>query len=231
MLESLLQALERVEEETAPGPAINQNEVGRGHQLELSIETETQQPAEQGHPRPHDIVSSNNDIGNGTVPNSPNVPLRAPMNTPMKASAVSFQPSNDRAPPSPHAEFDTSFTSLDATGSSFSTPAEIMLGPQSLPYIFHRRAATNSGDVSPTKAVFDPSKRNTSSPALLHASIVEPVIPPTEATSNRPHVELCPWRKEQLKYIKTPRLTNDGKVKHISAFHGPLSLPYARNPR
>ena len=47
----------------------------------------------------------------------------------------------------------------------------------------------------------------------------------------RKEVKLSVWRKEQIKYTKRARLEPNATPKPIPALHGPLSLPYSRNPR
>jgi hypothetical protein len=121
-----------------------------------------------------------------------------------------------------------------------STQADIQMCPQPLPFIYRRRALTEGQDETLPKAVhFNPHFRQRSSPANVHIrpDTLELVQPPYEASidvSTNISVKgrgLTKWRQDQLDNMKPGKLTGNGTVKVLSSLHGPLSLPYARNPR
>jgi hypothetical protein len=117
-----------------------------------------------------------------------------------------------------------------------STQAEIQMCPQPMPFIYRRRALTEGQDETLTKAVhFNPHFRQRSSPANVHIrpDTLELVQPPYEASidMSTKGQGLTKWRQDQLDNMKPGKLTGNGTVKVLSSLHGPLSLPYARNPR
>ena len=144
-------------------------------------------------------------------------------------------------PESPAADADTSYSSAaDISGTTMSTQADIQMCPQPLPFIYRRRALTEGQDETLPKAVhFNPHLRQRSSPANVHIrpDTLELVQPPYEASidvSTSTSVKgrgLTKWRQDQLANMKPGKLTSNGTVKVLSSLHGPLSLPYARNPR
>ena len=137
---------------------------------------------------------------------------------------------------------DNSMSTLaDNSMETVSTQAELELGAQPLPYIYHRRSQTASHNVG---HIGDMQFRNqryrqTSSPAVTHLPTSAMSLSTTSRAEPQSHPEvqmserslLSEWRVEQLKHLKPARLVNEGNVKTLSSLHGPLSLPYARNPR
>lgn len=142
--------------------------------------------------------------------------------------------------------------------SEFSTPAELSFGPQSLPFMLRKRELVNEGTPSkPTSTATvtnlskDPNgpstgtqfsgrqqlildhhneshethKSSVNHDTNLHQSSVD--------HSNKPLFEkkLTSWRRDQIKKAKQPELILASTPKPIPTFYGPLSLPYARNPR
>jgi hypothetical protein len=121
-----------------------------------------------------------------------------------------------------------------------STQADIQMCPQPMPFIYRRRALTEGQDETLPKAVhFNPHFRQRSSPANVHIrpDTLELVQPPYEASidvSTNMSIKgqgLTKWRQDQLDNMKPGKLTGNGTDKVLSSLHGPLSLPYARNPR
>ena len=138
-------------------------------------------------------------------------------------------------------------SSNDKSSSAYSTPAELLFGPQSVPFVLRRRAIANSSDHSPSKGPFITENYR---PVLMSTPNV--VVQPSDDVGDqgsaaeigrvsasrtevlgerRKEVKLSVWRKEQIKYTKRARLEPNATPKHIPALHGPLSLPYSRNPR
>jgi len=137
--------------------------------------------------------------------------------------------------------------------STYSTPTELLFGPQSLPFVLRRHATTNTADTSPTKQPKTPylhRPRNTSIPAVIVLSgdddedeqndpdreieqIVHSMRTPLINGARIPHnaANMSSWRTEQIKYTKRARRGPDSGLKAVPHLHGPLSLPYARNPR
>ncbi len=132
---------------------------------------------------------------------------------------------------------------------SFSTPgAELALGPQPLPFVL-QRAASGINDTSPSKqprAFYDYRLHNYSMPAVIVDLDEDKEEDLSDAGENirsskltfandddtdAPALKLSTWRTEQIKYTKRARRGQDSTPKPIPALHGPLSLPYARNPR
>lgn len=136
---------------------------------------------------------------------------------------------------------DTSQTPGSISFSTASTPAELLLGPQSLPFVFRRRHYDDP-DVSPSKTVpiyVPPDKRITSMssrpiPRIVEAEEGEIIAEPgaKEPVEHHHAPKLSSWRLEQIKYTKRARQAGEKQTpRPISSLHGPLSLPYARNPR
>lgn len=175
--------------------------------------------------------------GSQTAPSTPRVgkkvqsadqPKRT--KTPQPASAM---PSGTASRAS---EADASFTTLaDVSTETASTQAEIHIGPQPLPYVYHRRSQSITHDLAPIGELRDRNQRyrRTSSAALT--DIPSSVNPPKAIESAVVDVVddsgLSAWRRDQLKHMKPAKLVNEGQVKTLASLHGPLSLPYARNPR
>jgi hypothetical protein len=144
-------------------------------------------------------------------------------------------------PESPAADADTSYSSAaDISGTTMSTQAEIEMCPQPMPFVYRRRALTEGqDDTLPKEVHFNPHFRQRSSPANVHIrpDILELVQPQSEASidvstsTSTKGQGLTKWRQEQLDNMKPGKLTGNGTVKVLSSLHGPLSLPYARNPR
>lgn len=142
--------------------------------------------------------------------------------------------------------------------SEFSTPAELSFGPQSLPFMLRKRELVNEGTPSKTTSTAtvtdlskDPIEPSTSTQFFgrqqlvldhysesheiqrssvnygthLHQSSVD--------HGNKPLSEkkLTSWRRDQIKKAKQPELILASTPKPIPTLYGPLSLPYARNPR
>ncbi|WOO82303.1 uncharacterized protein LOC62_04G005797 [Vanrija pseudolonga] len=137
---------------------------------------------------------------------------------------------------------DVSFTT-PSTGpdSTSSTSLEIFLGPQPLSYIHHRRrllAAEMESSPSrqkPGDLGSLPLTGHSKVPAAVtHAEDSEDTLrplsthPTAQTTEDTSH--LSQWRQEQLKKAKPIRPVAGARERPIPLLHGPLSLPYARNP-
>ncbi|KAK8853239.1 hypothetical protein IAR55_003941 [Kwoniella newhampshirensis] len=135
---------------------------------------------------------------------------------------------------------------------SSSTPAELLLGPQSLPFILRRRGIS---DVTPSR-VENPHhaplyKNVTRPPVILRSgsnedqgsekenidvkagvdSVHEQTVQETvKSTKDLQSQKLSSWRQEQLRIARIPRLMPGTTPRPIATLYGPLSLPYARNP-
>ena len=137
-------------------------------------------------------------------------------------------------------------SSNDMSSSAYSTPAELLFGPQSIPFVLRRRALANTRDDSPSKGPIIPENYRPviiSAPAIVQSSvnigdqdfaanIGRLSASWSETIGERPkEVKLSAWRMEQIKYTKRAHLAPNATLKPIPALHGPLSLPYSRNPR
>lgn len=82
---------------------------------------------------------------------------------------------------------------------------EIFLGPQPVPFIRNRQRLPSGDSEAPAPT---------------------PPSPPTMAFP-----KVSKWRQEQMKKAKSARPVPGSRERPIPLLHGPLSLPYARNPR
>lgn len=143
-----------------------------------------------------------------------------------------------------NSEIDMSMSTLaDVSMETTSTQAEIQMGPQSLPYVYHRRSHTAGQDIGAIGGDMqfrNQRYRQISSPAFTHMPPLAMSLSTTSHGETKPETKpdiksepslLCDWRQEQLKHMKPAKLVNEGNFKTLSSLHGPLSLPYARNPR
>ena len=186
-------------------------------------------------------------------------PLRAPPNIPESSPGDQIGAKTSSSGQTASAAYvspirqDRSFESNNTTGSNemssaYSTPAELIFGPQSLPFVLHRRAVTGTGNTSPSKLPaieYDHRIRHTSMPAVIVRLADEeddnivldtaeshlPLFVANSGADGQNEVKMSTWRTEQVKYAKRARRGPDATTKPIPALHGPLSLPYARNPR
>ena len=119
------------------------------------------------------------------------------------------------------------------TSASLSTPGvDISFGPQPLPFAVHHRRPLHEV-ISPSRVPHNTpqsmlSRRPRSVPITIRhpdASVeeVDEVITFGEPVTS--------WRTEQIKYTRKARMSRDDSVRPIPTLNGPLSLPYARNPR
>jgi hypothetical protein len=147
-------------------------------------------------------------------------------------------------------ELDVANTTIDT---SFSSGAEISFGPQSVPFaVLGRQSVYHSGehnhrDSHGSKASAGPKpasglgssgqriilkENHNPEPKTQQSSPAKPTASQANIKSqSRSDVPMSKWRLEQIKYTKKGRLATDEVLFTITAFHGPLSLPYARNPR
>ena len=118
------------------------------------------------------------------------------------------------------------------TSRSLSTPGmDISFGPQSPTFTTRRRAlpADDAPKVPENSPISYLGHRYKSVPISIRhpegsLEEIDEVLVPTEDP-------VTEWRKDQVKYMRRARLSNPKETKEIPTFNGPLSLPYARNPR
>lgn len=128
----------------------------------------------------------------------------------------------------------TTLSTLD-TSVSLSTPgAEISVGPQAIPFAL-RRTLTLPQAESPFRAPQRDPVSNTLplTQRTVRIQIRHPdeTVEEAETVAARPEGPVSEWRKEQLKYMRKGRVSKGLETKRIPTLNGPLSLPYARNPR
>lgn len=119
-----------------------------------------------------------------------------------------------------------------STAPQSTSSMEIFLGPQPLPFIHHRRRLLlEEYNPSPcrTKGVEQP-------PLKTHKGIA--IVPGQAGDTNMQHQDtalgqpvLSKWRTGQLKKPKNIQPVASARERPVPLLHGPLSLPYARNPR
>lgn len=123
--------------------------------------------------------------------------------------------------------FPTPSTELHSTSSA---SMEIFLGPQPLSFVHHRRRVQN--DEFPRSPVHPALSQYTGAPRSKGVAITMPDARPKEASKpTSPPPPVSRWRREQIKKFKPGRPVNGARERPIPLLHGPLSLPYARNPR
>lgn len=117
---------------------------------------------------------------------------------------------------------------------------EIFLGPQPLSYVHHRhRLLAEDFERSPGRPVMG----HYSLPIKKGIAIMPDNLPQLKAGNQQDAVvkesdkhegnqaTLSRWRQEQMKKFKPSRPVSGARERPIPVLHGPLSLPYARNPR
>ncbi|WWD19655.1 hypothetical protein CI109_104117 [Kwoniella shandongensis] len=154
--------------------------------------------------------------------------------------------------PVPNNSLDSGMTpSSMSMNTSTSTPAELLLGPQSVPFILRRRGVENQ---TPSRAPYIVSHSRYSNKAVASVDIrskqgggndsdKENVDTKAEvrsapgiatesfkSTKDTQRKSLSSWRQEQLRIARVPRLMPGTTARPITTLYGPLSLPYARNP-
>ncbi|WVN90853.1 uncharacterized protein L203_106096 [Cryptococcus depauperatus CBS 7841] len=136
--------------------------------------------------------------------------------------------------------------SSTSIASEFSTPAEVSLGPQSLPFALRRRDVLDQETPSKIAILAHIEKinerTNETAATVLQVEpknlilLTEPAqvineVPSThQAKQTQPERRLSLWRRDQIKKAKQPELLGDTVPRPIPTLYGPLSLPYARNP-
>ncbi|KAK4686494.1 hypothetical protein P7C73_g3637, partial [Tremellales sp. Uapishka_1] len=178
----------------------------------------------------------------GMSPPTIDSPRRSPPTLgPISSSNVTLLPQNTNAPgltatqlfSPPVVPGTPDESSFDSKGfdSTLSTPYELDFGIQSTPFPLRRRPL----EPSPTKAPSLPptiatplaiTKENESDKVeekRRDKEGSEPELP-------KPKVVLSSWRIAQMKKEFIGKRVGTGPARPIPALHGPLSLPYARNP-
>ncbi|OCF44645.1 hypothetical protein I317_01532 [Kwoniella heveanensis CBS 569] len=148
----------------------------------------------------------------------------------------------------PSAQPDVSIDSKDnsnlTTMTNDSTPADLQLGPQDLPFILRRRGVVKDLNMDPRRlatdiAPFTPRYRDAASSHVVIRPDVNTPLTSTPATRPSDRVtlhtittttKLSTWRLEQLKHARPAKVMGGTTLRPIPTLHGPLSLPYARNP-
>ena len=127
--------------------------------------------------------------------------------------------------------------------STQSTPSvDLSFGPQMTPFALlcrqTGRQVVSFGETPSRTTVTSSKLRITSLPENGSQNPREKVLEEGEIEEEALSEEGGPkivvmsnWRNNQLRTARTPYLTKDSTLKPIPALHGPLSLPYARNPR
>ncbi len=125
---------------------------------------------------------------------------------------------------------DRTFSTPSVSNSASSASVDIFLGSQPMSYVHHRqRLLDDDFDRSPTRP----------SPAMLAAKAGYAVAVKAEhrdalksdKAGTDDTVHLSTWRQKQLKKYKRSHPVAGARERPIPTLHGPLSLPYARNPR
>lgn len=128
----------------------------------------------------------------------------------------------------------SSFTiSTMDTSASLSTPGvDISFGPQTVPFAVRRRLPLHEVN-SPSRVPFNsPQSMLGQHPRSVAITIRHPddsIEETSEVIENGSPATA--WRLDQIKYMRKARMSRDDTVRPIPTLNGPLSLPYARNPR
>ncbi|WWC94884.1 hypothetical protein V866_001735 [Kwoniella sp. B9012] len=146
----------------------------------------------------------------------------------------------------PDNTFDSTATSgsdVNMTTISSSAP-EVSFGPQEVPFPLRQREThvdAHSTPSRPSAQTYQPRFRNTNTPPVVIKPITteeiqstsRAVITATAVVSSGDDYDsrlLSSWRREQIKTTRTAKLMAGTTPRPIPTLHGPLSLPYARNP-
>ncbi|WWC64572.1 uncharacterized protein I303_107183 [Kwoniella dejecticola CBS 10117] len=140
------------------------------------------------------------------------------------------------------ANIEQSFESNTTSGSDVhmstlsSSGPEIFLGPQSVPFPLrkHDVGDAHSTPSRPSAQTFVPTFKNTQ-PIIIRPGKEQRNRSPLATTviSAASHYELAllsSWRREQIQNTRMAKLMAGTTPRPIPTLHGPLSLPYARNP-
>ncbi|OCF61291.1 hypothetical protein L486_00938 [Kwoniella mangroviensis CBS 10435] len=153
---------------------------------------------------------------------------------------------NPYRPVNPDNTFDSTATSgsdVNMTTISSSAP-EVSFGPQEVPFPLRQREThvdAHSTPSRPPTQTYQPRFRTTNAPPVVIRPITTEKIQPTSrsVTTATAVVSsgddydsklLSTWRREQIKTTRTAKLMAGTTPRPIPTLHGPLSLPYARNP-
>ncbi|GMK56357.1 hypothetical protein CspeluHIS016_0301970 [Cutaneotrichosporon spelunceum] len=125
---------------------------------------------------------------------------------------------------------DRTFSTPSANNSGSSVSMDIFLGPQPMSYVHHRqRLLDEDFDRSPSR----PSPAMLAAKASYAISVMDDANDglKSEQSGTGEVLQLSSWRQKQLKKFKHGRPVAGARERPIPTLHGPLSLPYARNPR
>ena len=127
--------------------------------------------------------------------------------------------------------YETSLSTLDSSA-TLSTPGQdISFGPQAIPFMLRRRAGIEVGE-SPIKGPNNtPSSLHKAKSAPLQIRHPDGSIEEVDEVVTASEEPVSSWRKDQVKYMRKGRMSKNPALKRIPTLNGPLSLPYARNPR
>ncbi|WRT70218.1 uncharacterized protein IL334_007213 [Kwoniella shivajii] len=180
---------------------------------------------EDGEPQPSDSEPS--DIDHSAEPLlSPYQPVNADISIESKATSGS-----------------------DMISTLSTEPPDLSFGPQSVPFPLRRRGIlidAHSTPSRPSSQSFTPKFRTAATPPVVirpASTVTEkpaPSVSPIQAVTHTPLVvasfdnvdieRFSSWRREQIKLARTAKLMAGTTPRPIPTLHGPLSLPYARNP-
>ncbi|WWC72024.1 uncharacterized protein I206_105983 [Kwoniella pini CBS 10737] len=140
------------------------------------------------------------------------------------------------------ANAEQSFESNTTSGSDIhmstlsSSGPEIFLGPQSTPFPLRQQGIVDahSTPLRPLMQTFVPQFRDTApvvmKPSREHLSRRIQATPVVSSGDEYDFKSLSSWRQEQIRSTRTAKLMAGTTPRMIPTLHGPLSLPYARNP-
>lgn len=131
-------------------------------------------------------------------------------------------------------------TPSTAPNSAASASVELFLGPQPLSYIHLRNRILNGEEYNPSPLRPKNATGSAEVPSLISvpsgSNVIErppqvTLVPSEKMAPDADSPQLSKWRQEQLKKVKPIRPVAGARERPIPLLHGPLSLPYARNPR
>lgn len=131
-------------------------------------------------------------------------------------------------------------TPSTAPNSAASASVELFLGPQPLSYIHLRNRILNGEEYNPSPLRPKNVDGHAEVPPLMtvasNSNVIErppqvTLVPSEKVAPDANAPQLSKWRQEQLKKVKPIRPVAGARERPIPLLHGPLSLPYARNPR
>lgn len=171
----------------------------------------------------------------------PNISMEsaAPLLTPSVVGSTPYSYKYIR--PGPDDLFDTPSHTESSGDRSFSTPStvpnsnssasmELFLGPQPMSYVHHRQRVMAAEEFERSPSRPSPAEfTKTNNSVVIKVDVNDETKNDKGDVSDKSH--LSTWRQKQLKKFKASRPVAGARERPIPLLHGPLSLPYARNPR